>query len=206
MSNLRAMVALASGLLLITSSPVAAADATAHRHFGFFLRLDAEAGYLSSSASSNGTEASVKGPAGGLGIGIGGAIAENVILFGHLYDAIAINPTISVGTQSAGTSNTSAGTVGYGGGITWYIMPANFYLSGTVAFTRLTSTSNGSTSNTNWGPGGRVAIGTEWWVSDHWGLGIAAQLSFGFNPDSGATNAPTWTTIAPTIAFSATFN
>ena len=50
-------------------------------------------------------------------------------------------------------------------------------------------------------------------MSDHWGLGLAAQLSFGFTKDKpasqlgiGDSNAPTWTTVAPTLAFSATFN
>jgi len=42
-------------------------------------------------------------------------------------------------------------------------------------------------------------------VSDHWGLGVSGQLSFGFTPDKG-TNPPTWNTVAPTLAFSATFN
>jgi hypothetical protein len=187
------------------SSYPALADDTINRHKGFFLRLDAEGGYISSSASQSGTSASIQGGGGGIGISIGGALAENWILFGHIYDAIAINPQISFGSQTASTNNTSAGTVGYGIGVSYYFMPSNLYVSGTLAVTVLSSSSNGQDSSTNPGPGGRIAIGKEWWVSDHWGLGVAGQLSFALNQDKGS-NPPTWSTVAPTIAFSATFN
>jgi hypothetical protein len=183
----------------------ALADDTTHRHKGFFLRLDGEGGYISSSANQSGTSASIQGGGGGIGVGIGGALSENVILFFHVYDAIAINPQITIGSQTASTQNTSAGTFGYGVGLSYYFMPANLYLSATLAVTVLAFSSNGRDSSTNPGPGGRIAIGKEWWVGDHWGIGVAGQLSFASNQDKG-TNPPTWTTWAPTIAFSATFN
>jgi hypothetical protein len=197
-----AAIAVAIGVSLAAE----AKDDTINRHKGFFLRLDAEPGYLSSSATQAGTSATISGWGGGIGIGIGGALTEDLILFGHIYDVVASNPSVSSGGSSVGTSNTSLGIVGYGVGLCYYVMPANVYLSGTLAIAVLTAESNGNRSNSQAGPGGRLAIGKEWWVSDHWGLGAAAQLSFGFNKDNANAGAPTWTTWAPSLAFSATFN
>ena len=63
----------------------------------------------------------------------------------------------------------------------------------------------GTSNDTNWGFGLRAALGKEWWVSDHWGLGIAGHVSLTVNQDSG-TNPPTWTGLGATVAFSATYN
>lgn len=184
----------------------ARADDTFHRHKGFFVRLDAEGGYLNTKASQGNTTLTFSGGGGGIGFGIGGALAENVILYFHVYDLLAFNPSVSDGTNTVSTSNTSLGTVGYGLGFSYYFMPTNLYLSITLAAAALTSETNNVRSNAKIGPGGRLAFGKEWWVSDHWGLGLAGQLSFAWNKDSDAADAPTWATVAPSIAFSATFN
>ena len=83
-------------------------------------------------------------------------------------------------------------------------MPANVFLSGTVGIGTLTIKSNGTDSSTQNGLVGRVGLGKEWFVSQSWGLGIAGYLNFAVNADKG-TNPPTWKTVAPAIAFSATF-
>jgi hypothetical protein len=51
----------------------------------------------------------------------------------------------------------------------------------------------------------RAAVGKEWWAGERWGLGVVGQLSLSLNEDSGQ-NAPTWTTWATTVSFSATYN
>jgi len=50
-----------------------------------------------------------------------------------------------------------------------------------------------------------LALGKEWWVSDHWGLGVAGHISFSSNQDPVASNN-TLTTWAFGAAFSATYN
>ena len=84
-------------------------------------------------------------------------------------------------------------------------MPYNFYVSGMIVMTRLTTTVNGTSGSTDAGLGAKIAVGKEWWIGDHWGIGVAGQFSVGSNPDQG-TNAPNWTTITPALAFSASFN
>jgi len=117
---------------------------------------------------------------------------------------VVANPTIKVGSSSGSTNNTSAGIGGLGVGLTYYIMPLNVFLAGTVGFGPLSFSNNGTNSSTQNGLVGRFGLGKEWFVSQSWGLGIAGYVNFGVNPDQG-TNPPTWKTVAPLVALSATF-
>jgi len=147
-------------------------DNTINRHFGFFIRPDLGFGYLTASESAGGTTATLSGFAGVAGVSIGGAIAENLILGAHIYDAVSTNPSASVGTSSASTSNTTLTMFGVGPELTYYFMPNNVYVSGTLALSRMTVSSNNGDASTDWGVGSRVTLGKEWWVSNHWGLGL----------------------------------
>lgn len=70
------------------------------------------------------------------------------------------------------------GTLGVG--LTYYIMPANVFLSGTVGVGRFALTKptddqdDDERIETNPGLSLHAKIGKEWWVSDNWGLGLAA--------------------------------
>jgi hypothetical protein len=185
-------------------------DHTFNRHFGFFIRPDLGLGYMSSSEATNTSlgDMTISGLAGVAGLSIGGAIAENVILSAHIYDAVSSNPTVSVASgQSANTSNASVTMFGVGPELTYYIMPANVYLSGTVALSRMTLTANGRDANTDYGFGTRLTLGKEWWVSSHWGLGLAGHISYASNNDPDSQGGShTLTSLAYGVAFSATYN
>jgi hypothetical protein len=81
----------------------------------------------------------------------------------------------------------------------------NVYFSISPSLTRMTSSSSSGSGETNVGFGLRAAVGKEWWAGDHWGLGVVGHVSTSFNQDQGS-GAPTWTSWAFTIAFSATYN
>jgi hypothetical protein len=174
-----------------------------HRHLGGFIRPDLGFGYLTTSASQNGVDARLSGFAGTFGFAAGGALFENGILAFHFWDAVVTDPSYSVG----GTSGTASGTLavfGLGPEYTMYSQQ-NLYFSISPSLTRVSTSSGSSSGDTNWGFGARAALGKEWWASDHWGLGLVAHLSMSINKDSGS-NAPTWTSWAMTVAFSATYN
>ncbi|MFL5312022.1 MAG: hypothetical protein ACJ79H_16440 [Myxococcales bacterium] len=179
-------------------------DSTYQRHFGFYIRPDLGFGYLTSNESG----VTISGFSGLAGVAIGGAIRENSILAVHIIDAVAQNPTVSSGSFSATANDTSITLWGIGPQYTHYFMPSNVYLSTTLALTRLHSSgSGGSSGDSDWGVGTRIAAGKEWWVSDHWGLGVVGHLSFSTNQDpvagGGSNTLTTWTFGA---AFSATYN
>jgi hypothetical protein len=196
----RTIVALA----LFTSTLAAAQGGPAHRHLGFYLRLDAGLGGFDSELNTQ--DQSVHGGAGSFGVAIGGALTENLILAGHLFGLGSSNPDVTVGGASFTTSRTTVGLGGAGAELTYYFMPINLYLSGTLGFTRLYTTIDGNDSQSQLGAALELAVGKEWWVSPHWGLGVAGQLYLSGNKDNTSASSPTWGTGAFVIAFSATYN
>ncbi|MFL5401077.1 MAG: hypothetical protein ACJ79P_24505 [Myxococcales bacterium] len=188
-----------------TARPVAPVfSSTANRHLGGFVRPDLGLGYFSESASQNGVDASITGAAGSFGIAVGGAVAENHILAFHFWDVVATSPSVSAGNVSVSNADATVTLIAFGPEYTAYSRE-NLYFSISPALTRATISSNGSSADTNWGFGLRTGVGKEWWVSDHWGLGVAGHLSLSMNEDTG-NNPPTWTGWSATIAFSATYN
>src|SRR6266496_4226862 len=174
------------------------ADPTAFRHVGFFLRLDAGLGYLGSSTSASATGFnfdSTHGVAGELALAIGGAIAENFLLAAHFWGTSAI-PT-------GGAFSVSL--FGVGPSFDYYFMPNNVYVSVTPSLTWMTFSDAFNSFQTSAGFGTRFALGKEWWVGGHWGVGLAGWFAFSFNKESDA-GGPTWRTYAGGLAFSSTFN
>jgi len=173
-------------------------------HRGFFVRLDGGAGYASSGTSVQGTDASVSGASGALGVGMGGAIVENLVVAADLWGDVAFSPKATVAPlQRPGSAALSL--IGFGLHLTYYLMPANVYASLTPSVTGVGIVVGGVATALRSGFGAKAAIGKEWWVSDHWGLGVAGQFLFSCNQEQGA-GAATWVTLAGGLAASATFN
>lgn len=201
-----------SKALLALAASLAAAGAqaqvqspTSHRHDGFYLRLDLGVGYLEQKEPMTGGDLKISGAAGAFGVAVGGALQDNLILAGHLFGVSISDPSVSIGGTSQASNLSSSTLVGVGPQLTYYFMPANVYVAGTLALTRLSTRNGGVDGNSEWGGGLQLAVGKEWWVSDDWGLGVAGQLFGSSNKDQG-TNAPTITTWGAAVAFSATYN
>jgi hypothetical protein len=176
-----------------------------HEHDGFYLRLDI--GFGGTSMKSDDADVTISGPGGSFGVAVGGVVAPNLIIFGEVFDDIAINPDIQFGSITASTQDTSAGVVGLGAGLAYYIMPINIYLSGTVAASRLTASQHGDeVAHSAWGGGLSLMVGKEWWVSDNWGIGGALQLYGGRIKDNSDSSSATWNVGAIALVFSATYN
>ena len=79
-------------------------------------------------------------------------------------------------------------------------MPANVFLAVTPS---LCSVRRGPNQGNRRGPGLHVAIGKEWWVSTHWGLGIALG-AFGAHAWEGdGTDADSY---GGALSFTGTYN
>ncbi len=180
--------------------PVAGVDATAHRHLGFALRLDGGIGY----SSSTGMATSLGGATGAFGVVIGGAVMENLILGADFWG------TGMFGSSPMMQSNgTGYGLWGAGVNVTYYLMPANVYFSASPSVTLVSSMShsgsNYAMNPSNAGFGLKASVGKEWWVGDHWGIGLAAQFFGSWNSAQNSLSA-TWSTLGGGLAFSATYN
>ncbi|HVP66830.1 MAG TPA: hypothetical protein VMT17_06165 [Anaeromyxobacteraceae bacterium] len=196
---------LAVGAAARAQTPPPPAPDLAPRHKGFFLRMDGGFGYLGSSASQGGLSVSVNGFSSQFGVAVGAAIVENLILAGDFWGAIAWAPSVTVSGGTANGGSVSSNLIGIGPHVTYYFMPANVYVSVTPSVTWVSLSYADQTASTKAGFGMKFALGKEWWVGSHWGLGIAGQFMFSLNEDQG-TNPPTWTSFAGGVSFSATLN
>jgi hypothetical protein len=174
-------------------------DGTYQRHFGFYIRPDAGFGYMSLS----GPGGTIYGLSGLAGLAIGGAIKENSILAVHIIDSVAQDPSVSGSGFSGTATGTSLTVSGIGPQYTYYFMPANAYVSTTLALTRVHISDSTTSFDSDWGFGTRVAVGKEWWAGDHWGLGLAGHFSFTSNQNGTGDTLTTW---ALGMVFSATYN
>ena len=185
------------------AEPVRARELPHHR--GAFIRLDIGFGYLNSKFSESGTDLTLDGAAGSFSIAVGGTLARHQSLAFHIWDMEVTNPTLSAnGSSTSLGDNTSEGILGLGPMYTVY-SDSNWFFSATPSLTSLHSNDgSGNQGRSDWGFGGRVTVGKEWFVSQNWGLGISGSFNFSFNKDQN--NGPNVTTLGTALNFSATWN
>jgi hypothetical protein len=180
--------------ILIAAATAATAGGEGPRHRGFFLRMDLGFGYSSSWAGGT----TLSGASSAIGLGIGGNIDDNLALFGELFGSGVSRPEMN--GQSSSIDSVAIG--GLGAGLTYYLMPANVFFSGVLGIGSMTQRLGGVDNDTRAGLVARFGTGKEWFVSESWGLGIAAYLNVAVQRDY---TDRTWRTLAPIVAFSATF-
>lgn len=175
----------------------------AHTHDGFFIRLAPGVGYSIATAEIGGVEYTYRGGGPVSQIAIGGAIFENFILHFTALFASIVDPELEV----KGVVQNVDSRLEYGGaaaGITYYFMPINFYVSGSLGVAALNRRDSEDEAKLDIDPGFVIdfTFGKEWWVSDNWGLGVAGQTTLAVIP----VNDYEWTTFTAAILFSATYN
>jgi hypothetical protein len=93
----------------------------------------------------------------------------------------------------------------FGAGLTYFFMPVNMYLSGTVGAGSLSfSGTDLDGLETDSGLALNFVLGKEWWVSNRWGLGLAGAFDYHSAPDKNVSED--WTGTSFSLLFSATFN
>lgn len=180
--------------------PPAPPRAGHHEHDGFYLRMMPGVGYTSMSSSG----IKVHGGSGMFTFSIGGAVTDNLIVFGHLGGSTIVDPKVRIaGNDLQGRG--SASLSGIGVGIAYYLMPSNVYFSGALVATQISlrDEDDRRIGETETGGGVDLSIGKEWWVSDNWGLGVAGRFMFASIDDRGGSTIKATST---SIAFTATYN
>lgn len=161
-------------------------------------------GAAGTSIEEGGDKLELSGAGVDIDIAIGAIVAENLALHGTLFGWLVEDPDIEIGGVSGETRNVDLDLSGIGGGLTYYFMPANVYLSGTVGVASLTADTPVGDAETDAGVAVIATVGKEWWVGNSWGLGAAAGVNFHSIPD-GAINE-NWTGTSFCVRFSATLN
>lgn len=167
----------------------------AFTHDGFFLRLSLGPGFGGYTSTGHVlledsglllTAPGENGLIGGGTISLGGSLGAGFILHGDLWGAIQM-----VDDSYDSLRRVALGVVGIG--VTYYFMPVNIYLTGSLGFA--TAQAEGGAKlqgdyfyhspdvNQHLGSGVAFSLGCgkEWWVSANWGVGMAISGFFAYS-------------------------
>ena len=195
------VVAVAALVLVLVAAP-AAAGPRDHAD-GFFLRLAAGMGGAKSSIDLPDGSMEISGAAADVNIAIGGMVAPNFAVHGTLFGWTAAEPDVDFMGESA-TLDGDVTAAGFGVGATWYFMPANVYVSGSVGIGSLEVDFGNAKGETDNGPLLDLSVGKEWWVGDKWGLGVGAGVQYHRFPDGDVDE--NWSGATYCLRFTATMN
>jgi hypothetical protein len=148
-------------------------------HEGFLLRLALGFGYgfMHGDGSNFSLVESVdySGPTFAFSMAIGASIVENFALHLDIFNAWLFSAERDVKPVDLDYDE-NVRLPGVGIGVTYYLMPANVYLSGSVGLGQVAFEGpDGDGDGSDVGLGVDLMVGKEWWVGREWGLGLAAQ-------------------------------
>ena len=188
-------------MTILLAAAVAAAGPRDHLD-GFFLRLSVGGGSADTAYDDGTDDLEFSGTAGDVNIAIGGIVAPNLALHGTLFGASMTDPDFAI-NGATGVVNGDITMAGLGVGLTYYIMPANIYVSGSIGSGTMELDSFVD-ARTDRGPMLDVTVGKEWWVGEKWALGVAVGLQAHKFGESGMDES--WSGTSKAIRFSATMN
>jgi hypothetical protein len=163
-------------------------------HGGFFFRLSVGPAYARTErdpAPGVVFGPDLSGPSADYNVAIGGTVAPNLALHATFFGWTDL--------PAPEMNNSDLTATAAGGGLTAYIMPANVYVSASVGIAKLAGFEDSDA-----GIMGDFTLGKEWWVGNHWGVGLAAGWSPHSIP-SGEVNE-NWRGQSFAFRFSATRN
>lgn len=183
-----------------------------HEHDGFFLSMNTGIGAGPVVLNASGTsfkKMEVSGTGLVFDFKIGGTIAKTLSLSCDIIGRTVPNPTITTdGKSTSLPTDMSSNDQLVGLGLTYYFMPANFFLNGTVGFSTFSfkNTASNTTSSSDNGFGLQFKIGKEWWTGNNWGLGISSGFSYLGAKDKAIPGSPNYSGDISTGKFFIMFN
>ncbi len=166
-----------------------------HSHTGFYLSLGLGPyfGSITDHMPSQGYDMTMSGTGIEFNFNIGAAVANNFIIHFDLIGNTIENPNVTYSNgQQGGTANNIATDESiYGLGLTYFFMPANISLSGTIGLGRFTlnnSTNNSIVASTSSGLAIQLKLTKEWWISRRWLLGLGVTYTTTSATDNSGSN------------------
>jgi hypothetical protein len=126
-----------------------------------------------------------------LSLAFGKVVREDLALYGEIQGLSVSEPDVRVDDEGFdNVRDVSFSSIGLGG--SYYFMPLNAFVGGTLGLgmatvNRKATPSMAADDGPNGASGTGVSLGVhagkEWWVSDNWGIGIAAYGTYLSLPD-----------------------
>lgn len=205
MLKLKLFSFIAFAAILATLAVVQPAAAGPRDHAdGFFLRLSSGFGSMGSKNDASIASFDFTGTGTDLDIAIGAVVAPNLALHGTLMGWLTSDPDVEFNGDDMGKANGDLTATGFGAGLTYYLMPANVYLTGSIGAGSLEFDAGNIAGETDSGLIMTFGLGKEWWVGDKWGLGAALGVIHHSFPDPDVDE--NWNGTSFTLRFSATMN
>jgi hypothetical protein len=189
-------------VLLILSQTVLAGPRSHDE--GFFLRLSAGGGPASTKLESGGEKVELSGSAADVNFAIGAIVSPNLAVHGTLFGWLISDPDVEITGLGSEQANADVDLSGFGAGLTYYFMPANVYVSGTIGAGTLSIDGVGGNYESDTGILFDLTVGKEWWVGNRWGLGVAGGFGYHSIPETDIED--NWSGTSFAIRFSATYN
>lgn len=176
-------------LLLLLPAPVLGQRDSSRTHHGFQLNLavgpafgyiDDRARNLTNPDDPRNIHLKYDGGTGiALDLRIGYAINPHVTLTGDIISRVISGPRISGGLNTAAPDNVSVGDVTYGAGATYYFMPLDLFIGGTigVGVFNVQDAKTNTSVRSNGGWSGQLRVGKLWWLGRKLQAGLSASGS-----------------------------
>jgi hypothetical protein len=205
-------VLLACAALGIFARPAAARPERVDRHHeGFFARVAVGGGWQRLLAADRGNELRTKGATITVEGALGLSVERNLVLHltGHYWQMV--KPRFRADDREA--SGGKAASIVVGPGLSYYFMPVNIYLSGSLGLGFMFMDRPGGVGKPgapkrNFRSDGGwvllVSAGKEFWVDPEWAVGISAYFSLSNFPEPA--NIPVWAGPGFGLRVSATFD
>ena len=148
---------------LLAAMPTLANEPRQHDK-AFFLRLSAGIGAANAEVDDigfSGEDLELSGMSGDANFAIGGMVSRNLALHGTLGGWTVSDPDVEVGGFEGESDDTILSLGMFGAGLTYYIMPVNMYLSGSIGAATLTLDVDGDEEESDTGIAMDLTIGKE---------------------------------------------
>jgi len=169
---------------------------------GFFLRLSGGFGPAQTKFGDPVIPMEVSGSAFDGDIAIGIVVSPNLAVHATLFGWMVDNSVVELDVIQEEMEG-DVFSESFGGGVTYYFMPTNVYVSGSAGVATLSvETTEGG--KTDFGPVFEITLGKEWWVGNSWGLGVAGAVGYHSVPEKVIDE--NWSGFNLAVRFTATIN
>jgi hypothetical protein len=196
-AHARASIVLCAVACCVGVLPAAAAEPRSHDG-GFFLRLGGGGG----PAQTSNTGVDLSGMGGDFAVAIGLVARPNFAVHANLFGWMIENPDVEF-EGASGEIDTKLDLSVLGGGFTYWFGNSNAYVSPAVGIATVSADGPDLNGESDSGVAIDVMAGKEWWLSNRWGLGVAAGGGYHNVPDGDGGEFSGWN---GALRVSATFN
>jgi hypothetical protein len=198
-------LAAAAATFLVAGSASAANEPKMHDG-GFFLRLSAGLGSAQTKFDDlDDNESKLSGLSGDANFAVGANVGGSLAIHGTFWGFSMTDPELETDGVEVELDDATYSVSAFGAGLTYYTA-SNFYVSPSVGLATASIEFDNVTVESDTGFAVDLTIGKEWWVSDKWGLGVAAGFGFHAIPLDEDVSEDDATGNNFALRFSATFN